>query len=165
MRGHLKTCLGLPGGLGMVPAETAIGCLLEHPTLVLTARDLRALGQLGDLSRHWGALEELEPPPVIRCRACDEDHEVDLEFDHRTGGYRYYCGAVGFVPAEDDDVRVFRFDHLWLMSRLSAGLRIARPRHRELVANALWDLGDADLGDTAPSGGPWATRNRSPSSA
>jgi hypothetical protein len=129
----------------------AISRLLEHPTRTLTGLDLQALGPIGEFLQNWGAFDELEPLKVIRCRACDEDHEVDLEFDRGAGAYVYYCGSAGLVRAGSEDVRVFRFGLEWLMASLSTGLRISRPRYRELVTGVLWDLGDAALGDR-----PWA---------
>jgi hypothetical protein len=132
----------------------AISRLLEHPTRRLTGRELMALGPTGKLLWDWGAFEEAEPLKAIRCQFCDEDHEVDLDFDHDARAYAHYCGSAGFVRAADDDVRVFRFSHEWLLARLAEGLGIRAPRYRELVASHLWDLGDADLSGAGAK--PWA---------
>jgi hypothetical protein len=137
-----------------LPIGEAISRLLEHPTRRLTGRELLALGLTGELLQGWGAFEEMKPLKAIRCQSCDEDHEVDLEFDQDTRAYTYYCGSAGFVRAADEDVRLFRCNHEWLMARLAESLGIRTPRHRELVASHLWDLGDADL--SGASARPWA---------
>ena len=105
-----------------MPIGEAISRLLEHPTRRLTGRELLALGPRGELLRAQGAFEEIEPLRAIRCPSCDEDHEVDLDFDQGARAYTYYCGSAGIVRATDEDIRLFRFSHEWLMARLAEGL-------------------------------------------
>jgi hypothetical protein len=131
--------------------EELIPRLVEWPDGVLSERDLRELGPAGQLLRRWGGIVEIKHRTTIACASCDGDHDVDLEFDPALGTWSYYCSSGGVIPAEAEELLAFRFEPGWLRARLAAGLRIARPRDREIVPGVLWDLGDAALGDR-----PWS---------
>lgn len=133
------------------PVEDLLVCLFDRPDRVLTRRQLRDLGEAGDLLLRWGALVRDGTLTATACRSCGDDHPVDLEFDPTSRRWTYYCDSVGFVAVDEDDLVTFRFDPRWLGDRLAEGLRIGRPRRRELVPEVLWDLGDATLG-----GRPWS---------
>jgi hypothetical protein len=137
------------------PVELLVTDLIEHSDWILTAAELKRLGPAGAQLLHWGGFQESDQLRAIYCQSCGEDHEVALEFNAATWGYRYYCSSDGFVNVGDDEVQAFQFSVEWLVQRLSESLQVRRPRYRELVPNILWDLGDADL--TGAGSKPWAT--------
>jgi hypothetical protein len=136
-------------------AENVIIRLFERRNQALNLRQLHDLGDVGDSLLRWGALQQDETLTSVGCRSCGEDHLVELEFDPASGSWRYYCGSVGFVAVDADDLITLRLDPSWLVARLSESLQIRRPRQRELIASTLWDLGEADLGGATPGGRLW----------
>ena len=126
--------------------EDVVADLVENPNRIITRSELDGLGDIGATLSRWGALRPGETLTSIACTSCGDDHFVELDFDPATQMWRYYCGSVGLVPVATDDLVTFRFDLGWLADRLAEGLLIGRPRRRELVADVLWDLGDASLG-------------------
>jgi hypothetical protein len=126
--------------------EDRIVELVEHPDRRITRAILRSWGEAGATLMRWGALKNGETLTSLICEACDDHHIVDLEYDPVAGAWRHYCGSAGFVTVDADDLVTFRFDLRWLVDRLADGLLIGRPRHRDLVPDVLWDLGDAGLG-------------------
>jgi hypothetical protein len=126
--------------------ENRIVELVELPDRRITRATLRSWGDAGATLMRWGALKEGETLTSLVCEACNDHHIVDLEYDPVTGAWRHYCGSAGFVAVDAEDLVTFRFELSWLADRLADGLLIGRPRFRELVPDALWDLGDAELG-------------------
>ena len=94
--------------------EELLVCLFDRPDRVLTRRQLRDLGEAGDLLLGWGALVRDGTLTATACRSCGDDHPVDLEFDPTLRRWLYYCGSVGFAAADEDDLVTFRFDPRWL---------------------------------------------------
>jgi hypothetical protein len=137
--------------LGLPLIEDVVVELVENPSRVITRRELSLLGEIGDTLQRWGAVRQGETLTSIACDQCGDDHFVDLEFDSSSGAWRYCCLSVGFVAVAAEDLITFRFDVGWLSAGLAESLLIRRPRHRELVPDVLWDLGDAGLG-----GRPWS---------
>jgi hypothetical protein len=96
-----------------------------------------------------GVLQAGPCPESITCRACDADHTAAVEFDPETQRPFHCCPAVGLVPIDEADLATFRFRPEWLVDWLSKAFSIpSRLRHRALVPNRAWYLGDAACGDT-----------------
>jgi hypothetical protein len=121
--------------------------LVDRPDLVLTRRRLRDLGEPGGLLLRWGALVQDGTLTGTACRSCGDDHPVDLEFDAVSRRWMRYCGSVGLVAVDEDDLVTFRLDLSWLFDRLAELLRISRPDRACLVDGVLWRLGVARAAD------------------
>src|SRR5262245_56724916 len=104
---------------------------------------MRCIDDLGHGTRcllEWGALIPVEPLRSIWCRACGDDHAVELEFDPETNTYNYFCASAGLTTVEEADIRACTFDVSWLLQLLEQALDIRKPRRRALVENVFWDL-------------------------
>jgi hypothetical protein len=125
------------------PVEDVIVRLFDCPDRVLARRQLRDLGEAGDLLLRWGAMLPGETLTSIACRSCGDDHPVDLEFDAMSSTWRHYCGAVGFVAIDNEDLVTFRLHLDWLFVRLGELLQLRRPDRACLVDGVMWRLGVA----------------------
>ncbi len=86
---------------------------------------------------------------VLTCRACHDDHPVQLEFDPRTRRHWYFCPEAGRVMVEDGVLATVRVDPEWLVDWLVTALPVTPPaRTRVLVPALAWHLGDTRIGGT-----------------
>ena len=107
-------------------------------------------GDAVDCLMRIGALVSGQRLSVITCGACDEDHSVQLEFDPATRQHFHFCPEAGRVTVPDADIETIAVDPRWLIDWLMAELPIVPPaRHRELVRDRAWFLGDAIVRGTS----------------
>jgi hypothetical protein len=96
-----------------------------------------------------GALTPGQLAPVLTCRACHNDHPVQLEFDSGTRRHWHFCPDAGRVIVEDDAIATVCVDPDWLVEWLVTALPITPPvRRRVLVPALAWRLGDVHIGGT-----------------
>jgi len=93
------------------------------------------------------ALRPTSNASIVTCRACDADHPSEVEFDESVNGYRHFCPDAGWVDVPADDLKCYRADISWLLTKLRRELGIADHVPAPcLVDEVLWDLGEAWIG-------------------
>ena len=135
--------------------EQALSLLWElceqHPPVLCGAVLADCFLEPARLLIDLGALRATTNATAVTCRACEEHHEADIEFDDRTRTYRQYCLVAGWVDVPDADLMRYEVDFDWLIDQLSSALNIAS-RPKCLVESILWDLGEARAGMRAWTG-------------
>jgi len=73
-----------------------------------------------------------------------------VEFDAGTGRSHHFCPEAGRVALDDADLATLCFDPEWLLNWLEEALPVVPPaRHRVLVPDRAWHLGEAVIGATS----------------
>ena len=103
--------------------------------------DLRLLTELG-------AIAPGPRPDTVTCAACNADHAGVIEFDRERHCYVHFCPEAGFVTVNDVDLITHRFRPEWLVDWLAKTLDASLVRHRVLVPESAWHLGEAACGNT-----------------
>jgi hypothetical protein len=131
---------------GAAPALALLCELCEQDPPVLDGAALaEQLPETARLLIDLGALGRTANATVVNCRACDEPHPAEIEFDDRTRAHRHYCLVSGWVDVPAVDLMRYELDLEWLVNQLSATLNI-KPRPKCLIDGILWDLGEARAG-------------------
>jgi len=95
-----------------------------------------------------GAVRVGDLPSVVTCAACDDNHPARLEYDPAARRYRHFCPEAGHVGVADENLAKRCVEGEWLVRWLVQALPIAPDRHRALVPDSIWHLGDAVVGGT-----------------
>lgn len=117
--------------------ETSGGRVVED---MLDADDRDAFHMLRD----GGALAVAEDVPAVMCPACG-DHDVE---PRKIGGVlQGLCPACGYVEITNASLKAWAIDPEWLLGRLRMAFGVAtRQESEELVAGAMWKVGDHKMG-------------------
>jgi hypothetical protein len=99
--------------------------------------------------RNLGAVTPASRPDFIRCRSCDADHSVAVEFDPISRRHMHRCTEAGIVWVDDDALATASFSSEWLVRWLASALPIPFPvRRPPLLPGLVWHLGDAVCDET-----------------
>lgn len=93
-----------------------------------------------------GALSNDAPSKIVTCRACDEDHVAEVEFDPTSRRYTSFCPTAGRVDVPATDVQTCRFEVEWLISALASALHMGKLRPLSLARDRIWKLGRLTIG-------------------
>ena len=117
--------------------ETSRGRVVED---MLDAADRDAFHVLRD----GGALAVADDVPAVMCPACG-DHAVAPR--KISGVLQGLCPECGFVEITNASLKAWAVDPEWLLGRLRMAFGIAsRQDSEELVAGAMWKVGDYKVG-------------------
>src|SRR5262245_38270687 len=123
--------------------------LIEQPRARIAANFLELRGADTDRLIKIGVVRHGKMPATITCRACDEDHAATPESDARTGRYSHFCPVAGRVAIEPRDLGTFEVRVGALVDLLVAAFPVLPAIGRELVAERIWQLGEAVVGGTS----------------
>jgi hypothetical protein len=120
----------------------APGDAFEPSALPAACRDALAL------LKRLSAVQASGLPSVVVCAACDDNHPARLDYDPAARCHWHFCPEAGRVDVADESLARLRVDREWLVRWLVAALPIVPDRHKALVPDSVWRLGDAVAGGT-----------------
>jgi hypothetical protein len=117
--------------------ETAGGRIVED---MLNAADRDAFLALRD----GGALVVADDVPVVLCPACGDQDVAPRKIN---GVLKGLCPECGYVEITNASIKAWTVDLEWLLGKLRLAFGIAgRQASEELVAGAVWKVGDYKVG-------------------
>jgi hypothetical protein len=97
-----------------------------------------------------GAVQPDERLSEVTCNECQLHHSAPLEFDTSIKAYRFFCPQAGLVAVRDADVASLCVTPGWLSGWLARTLSLLpHIRHRTLIENQAWLLGETVLDGTS----------------
>jgi hypothetical protein len=125
--------------------------LLENSNGRVPARAARE--RFGDALVYLEQIGAVQPDArltEVTCNECQLHHSAPLEFDTSTKAYRFFCPRAGFVGVRDADLASLCVTPGWLSGWLARTLSLLpHIRHRTLIENQAWLLGETVLDGTS----------------
>jgi hypothetical protein len=123
--------------------------LVERPRSRIGASFLEARGGEAERLATIGLVRPGSFPRTIACRACDEDHSANPEFDSIAERYFHFCPIAGRVDIEPRDLGTLEINARAIVDLLVAAFPVLPAVGRELVPGKAWHLGEAVVGGTS----------------